>query len=280
VIKGQKSEKEKFAGAVATYGIEAIMHDGKALQCGKIHNFGDGFARAFGIQFTDKDNTLKHVHQTSWGTTTRMIGAIIMVHGDNDGLVLPPCVAPTQVMIIPIRQQEAGVLEKASEIKDSLKDVRVRIDDSDKGPGLKFAEQEMRGIPLRVEVGPKDIAAGKCVVCRRDTREKMECSLTELAEKIPALLDTIQQDMYDKAAAHLKENTCEARSKEEFIATFNEKGGFVKAMWCGDRACEEAIKEELAVTNRCIPYQQERLAEGCVWCGKKAEKMAYWGRAY
>lgn len=282
VVKGQKTEKEKFAGAMATYTIEALMHDGKALQSGTSHNFGDGFARAFGIQFTDKDNTLKYPFQTSWGTTTRLIGAIIMVHGDNSGLVLPPRVAPTQVMIVPIRQQAEGVLEKAEEIRQALAaaGIRVKVDDTEKSPGWKFAEQEMRGIPVRVEIGPKDIEAGKAVIARRDTGEKQEVTITELAAKIPALLDTIQGDMLARARERRDANTFTARTKEEFEQIFAEKTGFVKAMWCGDRACEDEIKEKMAVTSRCMPFEQEHLADTCVCCGKPAKHMVYWGKAY
>ena len=282
VVKGQKTEKEKFAGAMATYTIEALMHDGKALQSGTSHNFGDGFARAFGIQFTDKDNTLKYPFQTSWGTTTRLIGAIIMVHGDNSGLVLPPRVAPTQVMIVPIRQQAEGVLEKAEEIRQALAaaGIRVKVDDTEKSPGWKFAEQEMRGIPVRVEIGPKDIEAGKAVIARRDTGEKQEVTITELAAKIPALLDTIQGDMLTRARERRDANTFTARTKEEFEQIFAEKTGFVKAMWCGDRACEDEIKEKMAVTSRCMPFEQEHLADTCVCCGRPAKHMVYWGKAY
>ena len=207
VIKGRKTEKEKFAGAEATYTIEALMHDGKALQSGTSHNFGDGFAKAFGIQFTDKDNKLKYVHQTSWGVTTRLIGALIMVHGDNSGLVLPPKVAPTQVVIIPIQQRKEGVLDKAYELKDRLSNFRVKVDDTDKSPGWKFAEAEMRGIPVRVEIGPKDIEAGKCVLARRDTGEKLECALDELEAKIAELMETIQKDMLEKARKHRESHT-------------------------------------------------------------------------
>ena len=282
VVKGQKTEKEKFAGAMATYTIEALMHDGKALQSGTSHNFGDGFARAFGIQFTDKDNTLKYPFQTSWGTTTRLIGAIIMVHGDNSGLVLPPRVAPTQVMIVPIRQQAEGVLEKAEEIRQALAaaGIRVKVDDTEKSRGWKFAEQEMRGIPVRVEIGPKDIEAGKAVIARRDTGEKQEVTITELAAKIPALLDTIQGDMLTRARERRDANTFTARTKEEFEQIFAEKTGFVKAMWCGDRACEDEIKEKMAVTSRCMPFEQEHLADTCVCCGRPAKHMVYWGKAY
>ncbi|NLL80381.1 MAG: proline--tRNA ligase [Clostridiales bacterium] len=280
VIKGRKTDKEKFAGAEATYTIEALMHDGKALQSGTSHNFGDGFAKAFGIQFTDKDNTLKYVHQTSWGMTTRLIGAIIMVHGDNSGLVLPPLVAPTQVMVIPIQQHKEGVLDKAYELRDRLSNFRVKVDDSDKSPGWKFSEQEMRGIPLRVEIGPKDIAAGKCVICRRDTGEKYEVALEELEAKVAELLPTIQRDMLEKARAHRDSHTYVATTLDELTQVFTEKTGFVKAMWCGDQACEDKIKEDLAVTSRCMPFEQETLSDKCVCCGRPAKKMVYWGKAY
>jgi len=199
VVKGRKTDKEKFAGAEATYTIEALMHDGKALQSGTSHNFGDGFAKAFGIQYTDRDNKLKYVHQTSWGVTTRLIGAIIMVHGDNSGLVLPPRVAPTQVVIVPIQQRKEGVMDKANELKDRLSNFRVKVDDTDKSPGWKFAEAEMRGIPVRVEIGPKDIEAGKCMLARRDTGEKIECALDEVEAKVGELLETIQKDMLESA---------------------------------------------------------------------------------
>ena len=282
VVKGRKTDKEKFAGAVATYTIEALMHDGKALQSGTSHNFGDGFAKAFGVQFADKDNTLKYVHQTSWGMTTRLIGAVIMVHGDNSGLVLPPKIAPTQVMVIPIMQKKEGVLEKAAELKDRLaaKGFRVKVDDTDKSPGWKFSEQEMRGIPVRVEIGPKDIEANKCVICRRDTREKLECSLDELEAKIGEVLEKMQVEMLENARARRDAQTYVATNMEEFRAIFAEKSGFVKAMWCGEQACEDKIKEELSVTSRCMPFEQEELSDVCVCCGKPAKKMVYWGRAY
>ena len=279
-IKGQKTEKEKFAGAVATYTIEALMHDGRALQSGTSHNFGSDFAKAYGIQFTDRDNKLKYAYQTSWGMSTRIIGALIMVHGDNSGLVLPPKIAPTQVMVIPTQQRKAGVLEKAREIRDMLGDFRVKVDETDKSPGFKFAEQEMRGIPLRVEIGPRDIAEGKCVVVRRDTREKITCDIAELPEKIAQILPQMQKDMLERAQKHLEEHTYEAPDKETFEKLFDEKSGFVKAMWCGSRECEEKIKEDYAVTSRCIPFNQKKLSDVCVCCGKPAAKMVYWGRAY
>ncbi len=281
VIKGRKTDKEKFAGAEATYTIEALMHDGKALQSGTSHNFGDGFAKAFGIQYTDKENKLQYVHQTSWGMTTRLIGAIIMVHGDDSGLVLPPRIAPVQVMVVPIMQKKEGVLEKADEIKSMLSaNYRVKVDASDKNPGFKFAEQEMRGIPLRVEVGPKDIEAGQAVIVRRDTREKTIVSFDELEAKVGELLETMQKDMFERAKAHREANTRTAASWDEFTDIINTKQGFIKAMWCGEEACETAIKDETGATTRCMPFEQETLSDVCVHCGKPAKKMVYFGKAY
>jgi len=282
VIKGQKTDKEKFAGAEATYTIEALMHDGKALQSGTSHNFGDGFAKAFGIQYTDKENKLQYVHQTSWGMTTRLIGAIIMVHGDNSGLVLPPRIAPTQVMIIPIQQKKEGVLEKSAELKSQLINAgfRVKVDDSDKSPGWKFSEAEMRGIPVRVEIGPKDIEANQCVVVRRDTREKIQVSLDELEVKIGEILDTMQKEMLERARNHREAHTYQATSYEEFKEILDSKPGFVKAMWCGDEACENKIKEDTTATSRCMPFEQEEISNKCICCGKEAKKLVYWGKAY
>ena len=282
VIRGQKTDKEKFAGAEATYTIEALMHDGKALQSGTSHNFGDGFAKAFGIQFTDKDNQLKYVHQTSWGMSTRIIGAIIMVHGDDSGLVLPPRIAPTQVMVIPIQQKKEGVLDKAYVLRDRLKQkgFSVKVDDSDKSPGWKFSEQEMRGIPLRIEVGPKDIEAGKCVVCRRDTREKTEVSFAELESRTGEILAAMQKEMLERARKHRDAHTYTAQNMEELEQIFAKNAGFVKAMWCGEQACEDMIKEKLSVTSRCIPFEQEQISDTCLCCGKPAKKMVYWGKAY
>ncbi len=280
MVKGRKTDKEKFAGAEATYTIEALMHDGKALQSGTSHNFGDGFAKAFGIQYTDKDNTLKYVHQTSWGMTTRLIGAVIMVHGDNSGLVLPPKIAPTQIMIIPIQQKKEGVLEKAAEIKGKLAAFRVKVDDTDKTPGWKFSEQEMRGIPIRIEIGPKDIAANQAVIVRRDTREKIVVSLDEIGERAGEILDTMQREMLARALAHRDAHTYEAHTTEEFRDIVANKPGFVKAMWCGERACEDEIKEKTGATSRCMPFAQECIAQTCVCCGKPAKKLVYWGKAY
>lgn len=281
MIKGRKTDKEKFAGAEATYTIEALMHDGKALQSGTSHNFGDGFAKAFGIQYTDANNKLQYVHQTSWGMSTRIIGAIIMVHGDDSGLVLPPRIAPTQVMIIPINQKKEGVLEKAQEIKAALSEkFTVKLDDSNKNPGWKFSEQEMRGIPVRIEIGPKDIEAGQAVIVRRDNREKTVVSLDNITEAVGEILEKMQADMLAKATAHRDANTHEAHNWEEFTDILTRKQGFIKAMWCGDRACEEAIKDETGATTRCMPFEQEHLSDVCVHCGKPAKTMVYFGKAY
>ena len=280
VVRGQKTDKEKFAGAEATYTIEALMHDGKALQCGTSHNFGEGFARAFEIQYLDKDNKLKYVNQTSWGMTTRMIGAIIMVHGDDDGLILPPNVAPTQVMIVPIQMQKEGVLAAAADVKERLSAFRVKVDDSDRRPGYKFADCEMKGIPLRVEVGPKDIEAGQAVLVRRDTHEKVTVALDNLADEVQKALAQMQQDMYDRALARQKAMTFDAHSFEELKEIADNKPGFIRAMWCGCRECEDRLKEEVGITSRCMPFAQEKLGENCVVCGKPAVKMVYWGKAY
>ena len=282
VVKGRKTDKEKFAGAEATYTIEALMHDGKALQSGTSHNFGDGFAKAFGIQYTDKDNKLKYVHQTSWGMTTRLIGALIMVHGDDSGLVLPPKIAPVQVDVIPIMQNKDGVLNKAYEVKEALvkAGLRVKVDDTDKKPGWKFSEQEMRGIPVRVEMGPRDIEAGQAIIVRRDTREKTTVAIESLAEEIKNILDKMQTEMLERARTHREEHTYVATNYDEFKDVVANKPGFVKAMWCGDQACEDKIKEETTATSRCMPFEQEHLSDVCVCCGRPAKKMVYWGKAY
>lgn len=282
VIKGRKTDKEKFAGAEATYTIEALMHDGKALQSGTSHNFGDGFAKAFGIQYTDKDNQLKYVHQTSWGLSTRLIGGLIMVHGDDSGLVLPPAIAPVQVDVIPIMQHKEGVLEKAEEVRAILADagLRVKVDKSDKNPGWKFSEQEMRGIPVRVEMGPRDIASGQAIIVRRDTREKLTVPIETLPQRIREVLDLMQIEMLERARAHRDAHTHVAADYAAFKETIADKPGFVKAMWCGDQACEDQIKEETTATSRCMPFHQEHLSDVCVCCGRPAKKMVYWGKAY
>ena len=282
MIKGRKTDKEKFAGAEATYTIEALMHDGKALQSGTSHNFGDGFARAFNIQYTDKDNKLSYVYQTSWGMTTRLIGAVIMVHGDDNGLKLPPRVAPVQTVIIPIMQNKPGVLDKANELAAALKakGIRVKVDDTDKRPGFKFSEQEMRGFPTRIEIGPKDIEAGTCIVVRRDTGEKITVALYDIETQLPELLDDIQNNMLETARKHRDAHTYSATTYDEFVDTINNKPGFVKAMWCGDVECENKIKEDTTATSRCMPFAQEKISDVCVCCGRPAKALVYWGKAY
>ena len=282
LVKGKKTDKEKFAGAEATYTIEALMHDGKALQSGTSHYFGQGFAKAFNMTFLDKDNKLKHVYQTSWGVSTRLLGAIIMVHGDDNGLVLPPRLAPTQVVIIPIQQKKAGVLEKADEIAEQLKaaGMRVSVDASDKSPGWKFSEAEMRGIPVRIEVGPRDIENGHCVVVKRNDGVKTQMDLDEnLPQAIHDTLETIHQEMYDKAAAFLNSHITRVNTLEEVGQVLDEKGGYVKMNWCGEEACELKIKELYQATSRCIDEHEE--ADGvCPCCGKKAKHVVYFARAY
>ena len=281
VVKGVKTAKERFAGAEDTYTIEALMHDGKALQSGTSHYFGDGFAKAFDIQFTGKDNKLHHPFQTSWGTTTRLIGAIIMTHGDDNGLVLPPAVAPIQLVIIPIASHKEGVLDKANELKNKLASVcRVKLDDSDNSAGWKFSEYEMKGVPLRLEIGPKDIENNRCVVVRRDNGEKIFVSLDELEAKIPELLEAVRDGLYQKAIDRRAAMTFTARDYAELKDIADNKPGFIKAMWCGDRECEDKLKDELGITSRCIPFEQEHLSDTCVGCGKPAKHMLYWGKAY
>ena len=282
VLRGRKTDSDKFAGAVATYAIEALMHDGKALQAGTSHYFGDGFAKAFGIQYTDKNNTLQYPHQTSWGVSTRLIGAVIMTHGDDNGLVLPPAVAPIQVVILPIAQHKPGVLDKAAELRERLaKIVRVKVDDSENSAGWKFAEYEMKGVPVRLEIGPKDIENNQCVLVTRHNREKHTVSLDELETAVPALLREVHDGLYQKALENRERHTYACRDMDEIIRVLAEQGdGFVKAMWCGDEACEDAAKEKTGVGSRCIPFEQEHLADTCVCCGKPAKHMVIWGKAY
>ncbi|KOC46751.1 proline--tRNA ligase [Clostridium botulinum] len=281
VIKGQKTEKEKFAGAKATYTIESLMHDGKALQSGTSHNFGDNFSKAFNIQYNDKNSQLQYVHQTSWGVTTRLIGAIIMVHGDDSGLKLPPRIAPLQVVIVPIAQHKEGVLDKAEELRQQISKVaRVKVDSSNKMPGWKFNEYEMKGVPVRLEVGPKDIENNQVVLVRRDTREKIFVSMDELETKVPELLDDIHNSMLEHARTHRDEHTYTAKTLDEFKEIADTKPGFIKAMWCGDTACEEKLKEVAGVSSRCIPFKQEEITDKCICCGKEAKHMVYWGKAY
>lgn len=281
VVKGQKTEKERFAGAEATYTIEALMHDGKALQSGTSHYFGDGFAKAFDISFTDRDNNLAVPYETSWGSTTRLIGAVIMTHGDNNGLVLPPAIAPVQVIIVPVAAHKPGVKEAAEEIFNRLKKVaRVKMDVSDNSPGWKFAEYEMKGVPLRLEVGPRDLENNQCVLVRRDNGEKTAVSLDSLEEAIPQMLTAVHDGLYQKALDRREQMTYDARSLDEMVDIAEHKPGFIRAMWCGDRACEDTLKEKAGVSSRCIPFRQEALSDTCVCCGKKAKYMLYWGKAY
>ncbi|MBQ6539890.1 MAG: proline--tRNA ligase [Oscillospiraceae bacterium] len=282
VVKGRKTDKEKFAGAEATYTVECMMHDKKALQSGTSHYFGDGFARAFEITFTDKDNTLKYPHQTSWGLSTRTIGGLIMTHGDNNGLVLPPKIAPTQVIVIPIASHKPGVIEKAEEILAKLKaaGIRSKIDTGDQSPGWKFAEYEMKGIPLRIEIGPRDMENGQCMAVRRDNGEKIIVALDGLEESVAKLLDDVQNGLYEKALRNLNENTFPASTMEEAKDIIDTKGGFIKTMWCGDLDCELEMKEKVGVSSRCIPFNQEKLGDTCICCGKPADKMVVWGVAY
>ena len=281
VLKGEKTPKEKFAGAESTYTIEAMMHDGVALQSGTSHFFGDGFARAFDIQYTGRDNKLAYPFQTSWGVSTRLIGGIIMTHGDDNGLVLPPAVAPIQLVIVPIAQHKPGVLDKAGELKDRLSVVvRVKLDDSDNSPGWKFAEYEMKGVPLRLEIGPKDIEQNQCVLVRRDTREKIFVSLDELETAIPAALQAVHDGLYQRALENRQNRTWNALTWEEFTKTAAENSGFIRAMWCGDEACEDRIKTETGLKSRCIPFGEDAIGETCVCCGRPAKKLVYWGRQY
>lgn len=281
VVKGKKTDKEKFAGAESTYTIEAMMHDGKALQSATSHYFGDGFSKAFNIQFTGRGNTMEYPHQTSWGMSSRIIGAIIMTHGDDNGLVLPPAVAPVQVVILPIATHKEGVLEKAREIEKMISGVcRTKLDDSDNSPGWKFSEYEMKGVPLRLEIGPKDIAKNQCVLVRRDNREKYFVSLDELEEKIPKLLEAVQDGLFVKAQTRREEMTYTAENLEQMIEIADNRPGFIKAMWCDDQGCEDKLKEVAGVTSRCIPFEQEQVSEKCICCGKPAKQMLYWGKAY
>ena len=282
VVKGVKTDKEKFSGAEDTYTIECMMHDRKALQSGTSHYFGDGFARAFEITFADKSNKLSYPHQTSWGLSTRIIGGIIMTHGDNSGLIMPPRIAPTQVMVIPIAQHKPGVVEAAGALVSRLTaaGLRCKSDTSDQSPGWKFAEYEMKGVPLRVEIGPKDMEQSQCVLVRRDTGEKEIVALDKLEERVRETLDAVHDNLYARAKGNLEEHTFAAGSLEEAKQLSQDKGGFIKTMWCGDLSCELRMKEEAGMSSRCIPFEQEHLGETCAICGRAAKKMIYWGVAY
>ncbi len=282
VIRGNKTEKEKFAGAVNTYTIECMMHDKKALQSGTSHYFGDGFARQFDITFTDKDNQQKYPFQTSWGLSTRIIGGIIMTHGDNNGLVLPPRIAPVQVIVVPVAQHKPGVIEKAQEVLETVKaaGIRAKIDLSDNSLGWKCAQYEMKGVPVRLEIGPKDIENGVCVAVRRDNREKVTLELDRVAELLPGVLNAVQNGLYEKAKKNLDDHCYPAYSVEEAKELQEKNGGFIKTMWCGELACELEMKEKAGMSSRCIPFAQEKLGDVCACCGKPAKHMIYWGVAY
>ena len=282
VIKGRKTESDKFAGAVATYAIEALMHDGKALQAGTSHYFGDGFARAFNIQYTDKENKKQFPFQTSWGVSTRLIGGIIMTHGDDRGLVLPPDVAPVQAVIVPIAQHKEGVLEKCRELYAALsKEFRVKLDDTDNSAGWKFAEYEMKGVPCRVELGPRDIENGECVIVTRHDHNKETVPLADLSSALARKLKEVRDGLYAKALENREKHTHSCTSREGIKESLARDGdGFIKAMWCGDEECEDKVKELTGVCSRCIPFEQEHLSDTCVCCGRPAKHMVYWGKAY
>lgn len=281
-VTGQKTEKEKFAGAEETYTVEALMHDGKALQSGTTHYFGDGFAKAFGITFQDQDGKVKNVYQTSWGVSTRLIGAIIMVHGDDNGLVLPPYVAPIQVVIIPIQQAKPGIMNKCHELKERLEkmNLRVKLDDTDRTPGWKFAEYEMKGVPVRIELGPRDLENNVVTVCKRNNHEKIQISIDRLEDEIPQLLATIHEEMYQKALKQLLNSITEVHTYDELKEVVNVKGGYAKMMWCGCEECENKIKEDTNATSRCMPFDQKPFMDTCPICGKKATKVVLFAKAY
>ena len=282
VITGKKTDSEKFAGAEATYTIEAMMHDGRALQSGTSHYFGDGFAKAFEIMFTDRENKLRYPHQTSWGVSTRLIGAIIMSHGDDNGLILPPAVAPIQAIVVPIAQHKEGVIDAAQALCDRLKaaGIRTNIDVSENSPGWKFAQYEMKGVPVRVEIGPRDIENGNCVLVRRDNGEKVTVSLQNVEQSVKDTLDALAHNIYRMAKENMEKRTVDCHTFDELEEAVNNSLGFYRAMWCGDEACEDALKEKLGIGSRCMPFEQEHLSDTCVCCGKPAKAMVIWGKQY
>ena len=282
VLKGRKTQKEQFAGAEATYTIECMMHDGRALQAGTSHYFGQNFTKPFEIKFQNREGKEEYAYQTSWGISTRLIGALIMAHGDNRGLKLPPKVAPIQVVIVPIAQHKEGVLEKVNEIYTDLKDeFRVKLDDRDNcSTGFKFNDWEMRGVPVRVEMGPRDIENGVAVLVRRDTGEKETVEIANLKTRLKELLEQIQKDMFSACEKRREEKTTVAYTLDEIVKNLEENQGYVKTMWCGDVACEDKVKEVTGAHSRCMPFEQEHIADVCPVCGKKASKMIVWGRQY
>ena len=282
VLPGRKTEKEKFAGAEATYTVECMMKDHKALQGATSHYFGDKFSRAYDVTFTGRDNKIQYPFQTSWGSTTRMIGAVIMTHGDNNGLVLPPRIAPIQAMVIPVAQHKEGVIDAAGDLLMRLKaiGIRARMDASDQSMGWKAAEYEMKGVPLRVEIGPKDMEKGQCCICRRDNGEKIFVPLNELETVVPQLLDSVHEGLYNRAKQNLENNTRVCMTLDEVKEFMETQGGFAKTMWCGELDCELEMKEKAGVSSRCMPLEQETVSDVCVCCGKPAKHMIYWGVAY
>ena len=282
VLKGRKTKTEQFAGADATYTVETLMHDGRALQAGTSHYFGQNFSKPFEIKFQNREGKEEYAYQTSWGISTRLIGAVIMAHGDNRGLKLPPRVAPIQVVIVPVAMHKEGVKEKAEELYNSLSEkYRVELDVREQySPGYKFNDWEMRGVPVRIEIGPRDIEANKCVVVRRDTAEKIDVSLDELSEKLNEILESIQKNMYEECKQNVEQKTTVATNMDEFTENLNNNQGYVKTMWCGDAECEEKIHELTGAKSRCMPFEQEKISDKCVYCGKPADKMVVWGRQY
>ena len=282
VLQGRKTNKEQFSGAVATYTVETLMHDGRALQAGTSHYFGQNFTKPFDIKFQNREGKEENAYQTSWGVSTRLIGAVIMAHGDNRGLKLPPKVAPIQVVVVPIAQHKEGVIEKATELYNNLNEkFRAHIDLRDNcSPGYKFNDWEMRGIPVRIEIGPRDIENGVAMLVRRDTLEKQEVKLEELEQTVEKLLEEIQVNMYNTCKERLETKTTVASNLDEFVKNINENQGYVKTMWCGNVECEDKIKELTGAHSRCIPFNQEKLGNKCVCCGKDADTMVVWGRQY
>ena len=282
VLKGQKTKKEQFAGAEATYTVETLMQDGRALQGGTSHYFGQNFTKPFDVKFQNKNGEQEYAYQTSWGISTRLIGAVIMAHGDNRGLKLPPLVAPIQAVIVPIAQQKEGVLEATNKLKEKLsKKFRMELDDRDNySVGYKFNDWEMRGVPVRIEMGPRDIENGEAVLVRRDTSEKISVKLEDIEEKLEELLKDIQKSMYDVCKKRVEEKTTTAKTMEELKKNLDENQGYVKTMWCGNQECEDKVKEVTGAPSRCMPFEQEHISDTCVCCGKPATKMVVWGRQY
>jgi prolyl-tRNA synthetase len=284
MVTGRKTDKEKFAGAAATYTIEALMQDGKALQSGTSHNLGQHFARVFGITFQNREGREEYGYQTSWGVSTRLIGALVMVHGDQRGLALPPKVAPVQAVILPIASHlEGAVAQRCGKVRDELEaaGIRTLLDDRDTvSPGWKFNEWELKGVPLRLEIGPRDIASGQAMTVRRDTLEKAPMPLDGIAGAVKDRLDVIQRDMLIKAKEHLDRHFCDALTLDDMSQALDAGKGYIRAMWCGDRACEDAVKDRLAATARCMPFDQTPVGDRCAVCGKPADKLVYWARAY